>query len=653
MKTMMMLGGLLTAFTLFAQEAPQNQGRRSGDIVGNGGHVDVKVMPDGTMKGEVVEVFEARYLLKLPISLPLTTEEMDELKQRAVRENRLLEELIVEAKVLIGVKRLARLDPIRAERLKEMALSFFPESNISDEVDLPDLEDLGPTLKPKGTKRYTAIIQNHPILAFGKYYFVEESLWNSLDLDNKACLVLHEITLREWLREKPKNENYTSDKARELNVNLFTALIDNLKTRAELLKFYQKINLVDFAEGSSVISVPSVTFYENGRIHSYKMQQDRSTFTITLHDNEQSSVRSKMITGTPSVTTYYANGQIEEVTDGYGNSKRFNEAGVLIFSSKRDSHLSEFRHFYDDGSLATLSQGVTPYWFSSSEVETKPFTPYFCDEKIQVSELNTYGPGRLYQVVLDNRHRNTLICWGNNKVEAKGNVLFHPNGMLSRFTLAKPTYLNYQGRALLFQGEVLLNDKGEFTDLELSPEASLSNLDPQAGTPYNLVLGFNARKDLLFWPNGKLQHLASIAHSPGNNWVHVLGQKLDVADHEGITFHENGILAKAGISLSGALKRNKILVAGKKITISEINLWERGTLKSFVPYGGYEEVELKVGDNTVDFLADARLSFYPNGKIKSGTLNEWERLTEVGGDCSLYTSGTYLEFNEKGEVLVP
>jgi hypothetical protein len=155
---------LLSSFFAFAGEG--------GTVTGNGG--DVIVCKDKVM---MPDVYEAEQLRKTRLSLggPKQT---------------------VEEKVDIALNRLHRVDPARSFILKLAAKNFTFDARFVSGVVLRDIDDANDAFIPAGCTREQIAIQNMQVIPHDPFYVINKDLWDRLDNDNKAVLILHEIVFR-------------------------------------------------------------------------------------------------------------------------------------------------------------------------------------------------------------------------------------------------------------------------------------------------------------------------------------------------------------------------------------------------------------------------------------------------------------------------
>lgn len=101
-------------------------------------------------------------------------------------------------KVEYVLKRLAIIDPVRAEKYLTALQDFISTTIFLPNVQLADVPDSAHIVLPKKCELQQIAIQLSNIsLPEGTRIIVSEDLWNYLDSDNQAALILHEIIYQE------------------------------------------------------------------------------------------------------------------------------------------------------------------------------------------------------------------------------------------------------------------------------------------------------------------------------------------------------------------------------------------------------------------------------------------------------------------------
>jgi hypothetical protein len=102
-------------------------------------------------------------------------------------------------KVKYVLNRLAAIDPARAGRYWARAQSFAKEAAFIPNANLNDIGDSQGAYLPTGCTFAQAAAQHPPQFPGDPYYIVSKDLWDMMSDDNKAGLMLHEISYREGI----------------------------------------------------------------------------------------------------------------------------------------------------------------------------------------------------------------------------------------------------------------------------------------------------------------------------------------------------------------------------------------------------------------------------------------------------------------------
>lgn len=119
-------------------------------------------------------------------------------------------------KVRIALNRLRRLDVPRANYYEGELNEFFSKVTWSN-TNLVPVHDEGLTIEPECPIQQLAL-QRNPLVPGDGQYMINKSLWDKLDNDGRAGLILHEIVYHEGI----ENGHQDSFKARFLNVAILS-----------------------------------------------------------------------------------------------------------------------------------------------------------------------------------------------------------------------------------------------------------------------------------------------------------------------------------------------------------------------------------------------------------------------------------------------
>lgn len=195
------------------------------DSRGSGGSAIVCTDASNHLTAEPTDSYEGRVLRGLPVSLGDST-------------------LSVDAKILLALTRLGRLDSARQAIYQERATRFSDSTAWLRGTTLPLIDDTGYIFKPDNCQVKQVVIQRKPAFPTDKKYLVDTDLWDLLSDDNKAVMILHEAIYEEAI-ERGQLDSIGS---RYFNALIFSGAIEEKSPedyRDDLnrvgLSYYQQI----------------------------------------------------------------------------------------------------------------------------------------------------------------------------------------------------------------------------------------------------------------------------------------------------------------------------------------------------------------------------------------------------------------------------
>jgi|GEM_PF-6762455 hypothetical protein len=102
--------------------------------------------------------------------------------------------LSVEQKLEFVLNRYAQIHPQRANEFKQMVAAYEENVSMRTGVTFGKTPDVVDEIIPTGCDRVQVVIQINPELPGDKRFITNASVWNQLDNDTKAGLILHEIS---------------------------------------------------------------------------------------------------------------------------------------------------------------------------------------------------------------------------------------------------------------------------------------------------------------------------------------------------------------------------------------------------------------------------------------------------------------------------
>lgn len=253
-----------------------------GDQIGNGG--DVIICDD---KVEMLDMFEAT---DDSVTVDLGGDQLDYVE-----------------KVLYVLEKVGKFQPERTKMYMEWFSTFQDEVKFRSNVKLPDIVDSGVIIIPESCRvEQIAIQMSDEEVELGyPRYVINKNLWDRLDENNKAVLILHEIIYREGILSKQVhsmrvrkmtelfiNKDHSQDKFLKMNmifkgilfeINEF--LIRNITWEevvyGRVSKFF---NVSQWREGNDVIlefnNLPNLSYIMNsGDFAGCRYQLSKDAFS--------------------------------------------------------------------------------------------------------------------------------------------------------------------------------------------------------------------------------------------------------------------------------------------------------------------------------------------------------------------------------------
>jgi hypothetical protein len=191
---------------------------RAGSETGNGGDVVYCRAEDGGARVELLDFYEGRTL-------------------RAIAPDLGDPSLSAEAKVRLALSRLEKLSPRRHDRYAAWASAFLADTRFVSGSVLVDVPDSEIAVLPKGCEMRQVAIQKKPEFPEDRYYLVDRDLWDALDNDGRAGLMLHEILYREAIELGQTN----SKSARYFNSILTSRKMAEFQGPEDFARFLEKL----------------------------------------------------------------------------------------------------------------------------------------------------------------------------------------------------------------------------------------------------------------------------------------------------------------------------------------------------------------------------------------------------------------------------
>lgn len=218
--------------------------------LGNGGDAVVCRKTSGEIERVYLLDFYEKTALNRPFDIDLGPPDIDPVE-----------------KVRGALQRYKRVDLRRAKYYEKELNNFFSKVSWSN-VPLTKIDDEGLTIEPDCPVQQLAI-QRNPLVPSDGQYLIQKTLWDNLDNDNRAGLILHEIVYHEALA----NGHLDSYKSRFLNV-------------AILSKQMSKIELDGYSGFTASINFPqTVVFWKSPKTGTQWAMTTGYSFNRQDHGN--------------------------------------------------------------------------------------------------------------------------------------------------------------------------------------------------------------------------------------------------------------------------------------------------------------------------------------------------------------------------------
>ncbi len=175
--------------------------------------------------------------------------------------------LTVDQKTDLVFTRIARLNPNRAALYRGWYATFWQEANLLPGITIAPVADTGVGFVPAGCMLTQTAVQSDPTLPGDKRYLISKDIWDQMDSDSQAGLILHELIYREAIHQTNAQDN--SMMARYLNGYFSSPDVESatLKTYIQTIE-QASYDLTDAQQAVPILAgvVGSVTFFDDNTV---------------------------------------------------------------------------------------------------------------------------------------------------------------------------------------------------------------------------------------------------------------------------------------------------------------------------------------------------------------------------------------------------
>jgi hypothetical protein len=459
---------LLAVFTVFLLAKLALAG---GSSVGNGGNTIVCADANGQIKSvELLDFYEAR------IKRGITPDLGDD-------------SLSVDDKVKLALNRLALVDKYVADMVTYQYGLFNTDSVFLPGIHLVTVDDSDHLFVPAGCRQEQTAIQKAPEFPGDKLYNIDQDLWNHMDANNRAGLILHEIFYHMAIEfAKPDNS---------IGVRFFVSSIASAPSISlrELVEVFRSLNYrsisiegIDFA-----ISDYSPGFNRDGSFFGGNID---GTHAYTLQ-GKQVSIKSILFAKDHSVSSVML---AQDAYLKFGDQYLWFAADGLLSLSADETVLAgdalpqkaEFKSpgrfdlFLGESAPSSITLGLENGELMNCDRCSGTVT--LLGQNIQVASYNYTEEGT--QVVLP---AQTTLKFMGRDILIKDTLDVTVAGLLRGIVLAAPTTFAVGPNQILFgEGLLIFDQNGLITSGYLAENTTLLGVD---GTlvPYlkGMVLSFD------------------------------------------------------------------------------------------------------------------------------------------------------------------
>lgn len=431
----------------------------AGHEVGNGGGVlycyPPNVAPPALLpspKVELLDLFEAREFRKLTLGLGDVSEDYN------IKIDRVLTQL-------------AKIAPYRAQLYRTVYNRFMDESVFVANIDLVYIPDSQYKGLPPNCDLKQAVIQQAPEFFGDKRYTISLDLWNQLDNNSKAALVLHEVIYNEGIALGQDNSKSVRYLISYLTSSGFSSMSQNYLNQ---LLLSARFNVIDIYNtfAYSVPASENVTWFAglnestpfaNEGMDFYKQVQLPDTFNyngMSIRTNQfVASGNLQTLTTVDGVLSYSSKDQLTRVypppNANYTFSLYFENlkvVGVAATAPDPDDSMNT------DNSLVLLAIDIN-------------------GARAELSNRNLYSSNRHIKLFLSNNLDQTIP-----KSQFEGNlIMLHESSLQNGYEFIGPGSVSDDG--VILSGYMKIRNTLTTAQGQLSFEPSTNMLAAPAPAP--------------------------------------------------------------------------------------------------------------------------------------------------------------------------
>ena len=388
----------------------------------------------------------------------LTVELLDFYEARVMRGiNRDLGDSTLGAaeKIELALKRLDPLSPLRANDYRKQALEFDSNALYLPGIQLVPVPDSFHVAFPDGCAVEQAAVRKTPVFPEDRLYTINKDLWDRMDGDSRAGLVLHEIIYRELAAD-------VSVGARYFNSYLTSRKLEAM-TRGDFIKLIREV-------GFSQTDIDGREYHVNGNLSLYP---DGAVRAGELVEFATFQVQGKELLLSDYITLYpnglLRSGNVLRVPSFIVGGKTYAAGGEISFFENGDvqsmevfsSPMFDGPGYHIDCSLGAVP-GHTP--LIDFDKSGKMLQTFWCDGRFQVQgqivrastdqqiSYDLFDDGKLGSIIV--AADTTLLIQGKSVIVPAGQTIeLYESGRIAAVYLNARTQFHVADRDLLFEHE--------------------------------------------------------------------------------------------------------------------------------------------------------------------------------------------------------
>jgi hypothetical protein len=258
---------------------------------------------DGQKTYQVLDLFEAQSRYNFTLQLAVGSDEYQ--KAQGI------------------IDRFGRLNPSRQKIYSQWLKTFESETQFIDGLNIVGIPDVGVSYIPDSCELKQMIVQVEPLTKFERRYTIDLRIWKSMDMDQRAAAIVHELIYREAISFE--NQHNSSEPTRLMNAFVHSTLMEKVSLQ-DWIEFVQDlgfhrtdahgypIKLNAFTDSSYSRQAKSEILFQDAN-HVQRAQLPYVLDLKILGKDFQYSCANNLVTNDKmSMITFHPNGMISDIS---------------------------------------------------------------------------------------------------------------------------------------------------------------------------------------------------------------------------------------------------------------------------------------------------------------------------------------------------